>query len=306
MILELEKLLACPNCHGDLAFEGRLANGSDKVGGNLAIPRCTRCRWTGRVTAEILDFVDDRILSERHQDELRAQRNAVQDYYENEDKISCHWDRISADELPELLGHPTGPIADIGCGTGNAAAALRRAGGAVVGVDLTIACLEVARRRADAVVRADAARLPFQDGAFDAVVARGALHHLADTQAAMREIRRVLRPGGRALLVDPREFVWLEPVKHAIRKHDESFTDDHHAYSVDEYAALVAQHLSVEQVLTFHPLGIMVAVGLDLFPLPSWLPKRAMARTLYSVDRLLDRTPLHRGGHLVAVRAVRT
>jgi ubiquinone/menaquinone biosynthesis C-methylase UbiE len=51
------------------------------------------------------------------------------------------------------------------------------------------------------LVQADAARLPFADGAFDLVVARGVLHHLPDVTGALREWRRTLRPGGAVVLV---------------------------------------------------------------------------------------------------------
>jgi ubiquinone/menaquinone biosynthesis C-methylase UbiE len=290
MILDLESMLRCPECR---ASPIRFASP----------PVCGACGWSGRVSRDIPDFVDPSHLSRQHNEELAAQENAVEDYYENEQKVSCHWDRMSADELPPLLGYPAGPVLDLGCGTGSAGAAVRRTGAAVVGVDLTLACLEVARRRLDAVVRAEAAHLPFKDEAFDAVIARGALHHMADARSAMREIARVLRRGGRALLVDPREFPWLEPVKHAIRKDDSSFTEDHHAYTIAEYRALVEEHLAVDKVLTFHAFAIMIAVGLDLVPLPSWLPKRMIARGLYKLDRALDKTPVHKAGHLVAVCA---
>jgi ubiquinone/menaquinone biosynthesis C-methylase UbiE len=268
-------------------------------------PSCAACGWSARSTEGILDFVDEGRLEEKHHAELEAQSNAVGKYYENEEKLSCHWDRISADQFPPLLGLPSGLVLDLGCGTGSAGAAFRRSGAKVVGVDLSAACLGVAQRRLDAVVRADAARLPFRDAAFDHAVARGALHHLADPRAALREIARVVRPGATVLFADPREFAWLEPIKHAFRKHDEAFSDDHHAYPLDEYRALVAESFEVEQVFSLYPLGILVAVGLDLLPLPKLLPKRLLAEQLFGLDKLLNKTPLARAGHLAVVKAKR-
>jgi demethylmenaquinone methyltransferase/2-methoxy-6-polyprenyl-1,4-benzoquinol methylase len=289
---QLERILRCARC------------GSGSVTTHSA-PSCSRCGWEGRSFDGIADFADARALTGKHDEEMRAQANAVREHYENEMRVACHWDRISADALPAMLDEPKGMVLDLGCGTGSAGAALRRKGATVIGVDLSTACLSVAQRRLDSVVRADAAKLPFLDESFDALVARGALHHLPDADAALAEAARVLKRGGRALLIDPREFAWLEPVKRLLRRNDDSFTDDHHAYPVSAYAELIARHLTVLRTETFHAIGIMVAVGLDMVPVPRWIPRRLLARELYRLDRSLDHTPLRRAGHLVAVLARR-
>ena len=182
----LEGVLECPACGA----------GSLTV---APLPTCGGCGWTGKRSEGVVDFVDESSLSESHAAELEAQRNAVDEYYENESRICCHWDRISADDLPARLGWPTGTVLDLGCGTGTAGGALRRAGASVVGADLSVPCLQVAQRRLDAVVRTDASRLPFRDQCFDALVSRGALHHLANAETALVEMRRVLKPGAPVL-----------------------------------------------------------------------------------------------------------
>lgn len=289
---ELERILQCPSCKASpLRFDPS--------------PACARCGRMVLVQDGVPDFVDASRLERQHTLELEAQRNAVDKYYENEEKLSCQWDRITSDELPPLLGFPSGLVLDLGCGTGTAGAAFRRTGTTVIGADLSEACLSVAKRRLDGVVRADAVALPFIDGAFDAVVSRGALHHLASPEGALKELARVVRPGGRVLLADPREFAWLEPIKHALRAKDDSFSEDHRAYAVHEYVDMVRSEFEVEKVQTLYPLGILVAVGLDLFPLPKALPKRTLAEGLVKLDRFLNRTPLHRGGHLLTVVARR-
>ncbi len=91
-----------------------------------------------------------------------------------------------------LDGVRPGRVLDIGCGEGALSAAWS-ASGHLVGVDLSATLLCAHPRPA---VRADAARLPFRDGVFDAAVAINMLYHLDDPRPALREARRVLAPGG--------------------------------------------------------------------------------------------------------------
>jgi SAM-dependent methyltransferase len=98
-------------------------------------------------------------------------------------------------------------VLEIGCGLGTDGAQFARAGAVYTGVDLTEAAIELARRRFELENLpgefrvADAERLDFADGSFDLVYSHGVLHHTPDTAAAVREVHRVLRPGGRAIVM---------------------------------------------------------------------------------------------------------
>ncbi|HVV75336.1 MAG TPA: class I SAM-dependent methyltransferase [Mycobacteriales bacterium] len=95
---------------------------------------------------------------------------------------------------------------DLGCGSGNAALALARAGAAVTAVDPSARLLEVTRSRAiDAGVTVDArqgegAAIPLDDGSTDLIVSVFAVIFSPDPAATVAEMRRVLAPGGRILL----------------------------------------------------------------------------------------------------------
>lgn len=102
-------------------------------------------------------------------------------------------------------------IVEVGVGTGAVAAPLTERGHRVVGVDLAPAMLALARSRAPGrLVQADATALPVADATADAVVAVWAVHVVGDTDALAREVHRVLRPGGRFLVISAHPDV--EPV----------------------------------------------------------------------------------------------
>jgi len=91
-------------------------------------------------------------------------------------------------------------VLDSCCGTGDlAVAALRAGAGAVVGLDFSEAMLERARRKEPRIewVRGDVLALPFEDGSFDAATVGFGVRNVADLEAAVGELRRVLRTGGR-------------------------------------------------------------------------------------------------------------
>src|SRR2546427_13128296 len=98
-------------------------------------------------------------------------------------------------------------VLEIGCGLGTDGAQFAKAGADYTGVDLTEAAIELARKRfelsdlkGDFRV-ADAENLDFPDESFDIVYSHGVLHHTPDTARAVREIHRVLKTGGRAIVM---------------------------------------------------------------------------------------------------------
>ena len=128
----------------------------------------------------------------------------------NYTRSSFHTSSERLREVLELVQPSPGDLAiDVATGTGNTAFALAPYVRRVVGVDLTREMLDQARlisaqkevANAD-WVRGDAARLPFQDEAFDVYAVRAAPHHFADVDAFLNEAFRVLKPGRHAAFVD--------------------------------------------------------------------------------------------------------
>lgn len=101
---------------------------------------------------------------------------------------------------------PSGRAVDVGAGTGDLTFALAAAsapGARVVAADLSRGMLEVARRRGSLLaVIANAESLPFADGSLDGVITGFTVRNVGDLPRALREFRRVLRPGGRAVILE--------------------------------------------------------------------------------------------------------
>jgi ubiquinone/menaquinone biosynthesis C-methylase UbiE len=109
----------------------------------------------------------------------------------------------------EVAAVPNAVVLDLGCGAGHASFAVAPHAASVTAYDLTAQMLAVVQREATArklrniiTVQGMAEVLPFPDAHFDRVISRYSAHHWHDVPAALREVRRVLKPRGEALLID--------------------------------------------------------------------------------------------------------
>jgi demethylmenaquinone methyltransferase/2-methoxy-6-polyprenyl-1,4-benzoquinol methylase len=130
------------------------------------------------------------------------------------DVLSFHvdhlWWRRSAHSFADVLSRPSARVLDICCGTGDMALAMRRAAGnaaiEIMGADFSHAMLQRAREKSRSSelrwIEADALCLPFADRSFDLVTSAFGFRNLADYDAGLREIRRVLKPGAECGILD--------------------------------------------------------------------------------------------------------
>lgn len=186
-----------------------------------------------------------------------------------------------ANDLHEFREFAGKRVLDVGSGNGYVLSRYAQAGATVVGVDLTRAAIQLCRQRFELMrlsgdfIVGNAECLPFGDATFDCVCSMGVLHHTPDTERAVREVLRVLRPGGRIILMFyHRDSVhnrlkfpllrWFKgiPVQESINRVDGLGNPKGDVYSRAELARLlsgVGQLHLFAGVLPWHALGALAA-----------------------------------------------
>jgi SAM-dependent methyltransferase len=208
--------------------------------------------------------------------------------YEVEGK---HWwfagrRRIIAEFVEEVcrdIGKLRPRILDVGCGTGANLQMLSKFG-AAEGVDVSPAALDFCRARGLAEVRQGAAEtLPYGDASFDLVTALDVVEHLDDDIAGLQEIRRVLRPDGRALLFVP-AFMFLWGVQDDISNHRRRYTVPELKIKLSE-AGLSVERATYANITFFMP----ILAGRTLMRLIGWRPASENNITIGALNGLLGR-----------------
>lgn len=169
------------------------------------------------------------------------QAHVNNEYYTDAERASdAYFDQIEQRRyqthyhLPELFASLDGAgaaLLDVGCGIGVDSIQLARRGFEVTAVDLTENALQIARQFAERrgvsidFRAGNAESLDFGDQSFDAVYSFGVLHHTPDIAASVREVHRVLRPGGTAYVMLYHRDSLVNLVHRALRLPYESPTD---------------------------------------------------------------------------------
>ncbi len=204
----------------------------------------------------------------------------------------------------ELFDKPGGRVLDVGCGTGVMAGELLARGCEFWGIDPSPNMVRQAEanyaNETDAHFSVGAAeQIDFPDGHFDAVVCMGVLERVGDEESALRELSRVLKPGGTLIVTVPNRlspyFIWrdylfyplvsvLRTVASALRggNGDPGVIPGHRLYAAGAYAAQVARHGCDVRDVTYCGFSYVLPPMDAIFPgvatwtmrkLESWAPR---------------------------------
>jgi ubiquinone/menaquinone biosynthesis C-methylase UbiE len=148
----------------------------------------------------------------RLQAALAERRTKSQEFFSSS---AGQWDRVRDDLFGDrfhlaalaALAESSWTVGDLGCGTGQVSAALAPFVAQVIAVDSSAAMLQAAKKRLHRfdnieLRRGELEGLPIDDGRLDAATSMLVLHHVPEPERALGEIARVLKPGGRAIIVD--------------------------------------------------------------------------------------------------------
>jgi demethylmenaquinone methyltransferase / 2-methoxy-6-polyprenyl-1,4-benzoquinol methylase len=137
-------------------------------------------------------------------DGVRAMFDRIAPVYDAMNRVMTmgldrRWRRLAA----EVVG-PGDLVLDAACGTGDLALEAERRGGKVTGLDFSERMLERARAKSSSIewVQGDVMALPFDDGTFDAATIGFGIRNVSDLEGGLRELARVLRPGGRLAVLE--------------------------------------------------------------------------------------------------------
>jgi len=218
-----------------------------------------------------------------------------------------HWwyrgRRTVIDRVLRGLGLPAGArILDAGCGSGRNMLELAHHG-AVTGVELSSMSVELARNRGvGEVIEGSILDMPFADDSFDLAVTLDVIEHLEDDLGALRELRRVVAPGG-ALLVTVPAYQWLWSGHDEINHHHRRYT----RRSLHEVAERAGWR--EERTTYFNSLLLPVAILLRILDrintkttessLDLWVPPEPVNRLLEG-PMTLEASVIGRGGRIPA------
>jgi SAM-dependent methyltransferase len=203
----------------------------------------------------------------------------------------------------EMLGNGRGMLLDLGCGPGAFFEELRSQGFFTVGVDfshemISLAHKAIRERHAAEVVQADALLLPFREQSFDGLIAVGLLEYFPDDEGVLGEIRRVLKPGGRALLtVRNQKCSERRRWKRYARVFKKSFAEKHYYREHDP--------LALEEVILGRGFVNVTKRFSHFYPIP-W-PFSRILRPLnsllgHAMERLFSRTTVDSLGSVLILR----
>lgn len=277
-ILSRLPYLICPRCRGSLIQRDQ----------NLACQECGSNYATlgdvpNMLTEELAEFATEIDVQNRVSEEYERVR------YSDEFAARYHqwWAGLMIGEV-ELQP----PVLDNGCGVGFLLDLLPCEH--KVGIDISSAMASKAASRHERIVVGNSQELPFEDNTFGTIFSRSLLHHLPSPEAGVAEMYRVLKPGGRLVVVDPNDSL-MTRLPRIFAYRSSHFSDGHKNFTRKYVCSLLGEHFKIDKVSFFGFLTYPLFGFPDILPVSRYLPfKRLIYSATMGLDAFLAHVPVLR------------
>jgi ubiquinone/menaquinone biosynthesis C-methylase UbiE/uncharacterized protein YbaR (Trm112 family) len=256
----LFSIITCPECHSDLRIEGETL-------------RCVSYDHIFPMEGGIPLLVVNK-KSEHPFDYLsHYEKDArVFDYFETHAGATAHSERRVREYVLSLVPKETRSILDVGCGSAWVAKAFQSSGTFICSLDVSAENPKKAIERYPSSnhlgIAANAYRLPFKDGAFDAIIASEIIEHTDDPKAFVAELLRVLKPSGALVISTP----YKERLVYELCIHCQQLTPHNahlHSWSETSLRALFDPSIERWECKTFNNKLLVFA---RTYPFLQWMP----------------------------------
>lgn len=188
-------------------------------------------------------------------------------------------------------------ILDCGCGTGFVSQLYPSFD--ITGIDISDGMLS---HNPHKWVKAPAEEIPFPDNHFDWVVCRSLLHHLEVPSIGLKEMYRVLKPGGTFVCWDPNHNIIYETIRH-IFQHTDRFSHLHHSFNDNQLFQLIEESgfkITDKKYLGYLSYPLLAFPDIINFRIPIGVGKMIM-----KIDEFINKTPLNKLSWSLMVKAVK-
>jgi ubiquinone/menaquinone biosynthesis C-methylase UbiE len=218
-------------------------------------------------------MLDARTRSEQYVEHYQTDAEEFDYFEEREDPATAHDERRLQEAILRRLDPRANTVLDVGCGRAWVARTMCPRGVTVCSVDVSLTnpkrALEDHPFPSHCALVADAFALPFADRSIDAVIASEIIEHVPDPAAFVRELTRVIKPGGSLLLSTP----YKEKIKYCLCIHCNRRTPLHaHIHSFDEHVLIGLTPSGSDFVSTWESFGNKVLLFLRTYPFLQWMP----------------------------------